>query len=308
VEAWPESLKVAAYQDMLPLHCACFSPTASTDVIRYLVDAYPEAVHSYDDRHRLPLHLVCAQDTMAAIPLETIECLVQAWPDSVRMRHKHVDIVWCQDGFTGDDIDSESGDRESDAVPGLALDLACAAAAEGGRPSPEMIRVLTSDMPPLHFACTYLWTTWTPVRMATLAYLAPLFPNDPMHFHHDMLPLHCACLVGAPRSVLEWLVKQYPEAIRMATTDVGNLPLHCYLSSTTMVNRRISMDYSAEPPSHLSAVEYLLEQYPDAVYRPNRMGWLPLHVAAMHNAPLDVLFRLTRRVPEIFLATSSSTY
>jgi len=30
----------------------------------------------------------------------------------------------------------------------------------------------------------------------------------------------------------------------------------------------------------------------------DRMGWLPLHLAAMHDAPLDVLFYLVREVPE----------
>jgi len=30
----------------------------------------------------------------------------------------------------------------------------------------------------------------------------------------------------------------------------------------------------------------------------NRQGWLPLHLAAMHEAPLDVLFYFVREIPE----------
>jgi len=47
-----------------------------------------------------------------------------------------------------------------------------------------------------------------------------------------------------------------------------------------------------------SAVIYLAEQYPVAIRSTNRMGWLPLHVAAIHNAPLDVLFYFVREFPD----------
>jgi len=50
--------------------------------------------------------------------------------------------------------------------------------------------------------------------------------------------------------------------------------------------------------SFLSTVMYLTEQNAAAVRSVNRMGWLPLHVAAMHDAPLDMLFYFVREFPD----------
>jgi len=76
-------------------------------------------------------------------------------------------------------------------------------------------------------------------------------------------------------------------------------PLHCYLYHDHHTQRK-------QRPKHhealfLSAVTFLVEQHAAALRKPNRHGWLPLHVAALQNVPLDVVFYLARQNPESLL-------
>jgi len=52
-------------------------------------------------------------------------------------------------------------------------------------------------------------------------------------------------------------------------------------------------------------VQFLVEKHPDALCTPNIMGMLPFHVAAVHQAPLNVLFYLACQDPEALLSCSS---
>jgi len=89
VQAAPDTVKVPVQQSgMLPLHFACLDPIASTDVIHFLVKSYTKAVKVKDKKGRLPLHLACMQGqetTGTSAAVKTIECLVHAWPASVRV-------------------------------------------------------------------------------------------------------------------------------------------------------------------------------------------------------------------------------
>jgi len=134
-----------------------------------------------------------------------------------------------------------------------------------------------------------------------------------MQFHGGKLPFHHLCCAGAPLLFLKGWLEEYPNAISTPTMDTGSFPLHCYLSSSKMINiitsstmdtelsttatttQQTSSSSSSFDPS---AAIYLVEQYPAVICRTNRMGCLPLHVAAIHDAPLDVLFYLLREFPE----------
>jgi len=296
VEPRPEYLHTQTKIGMLPLHWACLEPMASTNVIRYLVESYPTTVFVRDHKGRLPLHLACAQTT-GEPPLEVIQCLVRAWPESIHIPQGKDKRTYC-------DIEqSESGKHDFDGLPALPLDLVCQAVTtkQRAQPLPELLLLLTNDIPPLHFACAH---SWIPARLTTIQYLSLIYPHDRMRFHDGKLPFHHLCLVGAPRCLLE----QWPDAISTSTTDTGDFPLHCYLlsnfivatsntttatenSTTTQAQQTSCSDWSA-------AVLYLAERYPAAMRSSNRNGWLPVHLAAIQDAPLDVLFHLLREVPE----------
>ncbi len=73
-------------------------------------------------------------------------------------------------------------------------------------------------------------------------------------------------------------------------------------SATTMHDDSVaSLSSPLLPMYSFSTVEYLVKQYPAALRSVNRSGWLPIHLAVMHDAPLDVLFYLARHNPESLL-------
>jgi len=176
----------------------------------------------------------------------------------------------------------------------------------------ELVDILTNGTSPLHFACMYPCTLWYPFRMNTLQSLSLVVPEEEWtQFYHGMLPFHYVCRVGVPQSVLKFCHDQYPDAAQTLTMDTSDSPLHCYFSSWSSSNQinlttaTTNMTTSTTTTSHtirakptLSAVQYLIKKHRDALHSPNRHGFLPLHVAAMCDVPLDILFYLAREYPE----------
>jgi len=149
VEPRPESLQIKTKLGMLPLHWACFDPVASTDVIRYLVESSPATVFAKDYKGRLPLHLACNQTT-GGPPLEVIQCLVRACPESIHILQRE-DMSDCgsdDDSYEEDEDESARGHHELDGMTVLAFDLLCKAAATNEReqPLPEVLLLLTNEI------------------------------------------------------------------------------------------------------------------------------------------------------------------
>ena len=160
--------------------------------------------------------------------------------------------------------------------------------------------------------------------MKTLETLSGILPIEQwMHFYQDKLPFHCACHAGAPKSILQWCAQQNPDAVHTSTMDTADTPLHCYLSSWSLFNHIPALANGAPASStavmttriqtgnqikhsmiSLSAVEFLVEEHRAALLSPNQQGFLPLHVAAMCDAPLDVLFYLVCENPEMLLRSN----
>jgi len=168
-------------------------------------------------------------------------------------------------------------------------------------PSAELVLLLTNGIPPIHFASTYCSQFFNVHR---IEHLASLFLGDLTLLYNGMLPFHCACRAGAPRRVLEWWLSRSPHLVHMRMAETSDYPLHCYASH---VARELpNYDHFLEQQQkqqqeHLSGIQYLVEAYPAALRHPNRLGWLPLHLAAMHDAPLSVVFYLARQHPECLL-------
>jgi len=86
VDAYPQGVQVKNGSDNLPLHIAC-SKAASLDVIKYLVNAYPEDAQIttqqdclYDDEG-LPLHVALSCDA----PLDAIKFLLDTYPQGAQV-------------------------------------------------------------------------------------------------------------------------------------------------------------------------------------------------------------------------------
>ncbi len=118
-----------------------------------------------------------------------------------------------------------------------------------------------------------------------------------------MLPFHWVCHSRAPRSVLKWWCKQYPTVVSAHTMRTQELPLHCYLSSSSGIEGSRETATTSDrlqhcdDDSYLSAVQFLVEKHPGALDCTNRMGWLPFQVAALNNVALSVVFYLLCQNP-----------
>jgi len=305
VRSWPESCQVPTKDGKLSLHLACGK--RSSFLVSFILDCYPQAARIKDNMSQLPLHTACLQE----VGLEVMRHLVRAWPDTIHIPcpfDYKVDYKQNTDesddsqqtnteqfvydingneveGNGGDDDRTNDGSRmEAVQCNALPLDLICA---QKRQPSPQLIGLLTNQMPPLHFVCTYATKLWSPRTMVTMGYLMSKFPQDSTLFYNGMLPFHCACHSGATRPFLNWWWKKYPDIVQLITEDTRDTPLHCYLSSA----------YGQKQWFFL-AVQFLVGKCSNALRTTNKMGMLPWHIAAIHQAPLDILFYLVRDDPE----------
>jgi len=331
VEVWPDALQVAVTGGMLPLHLACQNHFP-WDVILYLIDSYPLAAKVQNGWGQLPLHIACFEKLNRRV----MERLIQGWPDSVLvswdlikpLSKKVVDHVGHDEHYiniNGDDYDPGTNDDNAHQAKTnvvrlrpFALDIVC----DNNTAVPltmDFVLLLTNGTPPLHFACWQPCTAWLSYQKKTLEKIAALSaPEDWMRFHQGMLPLHCACRSQAEQDMVLWLAEKYPTALRTCTTDTMDSPLHCYLSSSTTttattvpntITHEMTRhdDHVACQPSPLlpmysfSTVQYLVKHYPTALHRANQLGWLPIHLAAMNNASLTILFYIACHNPESLL-------
>jgi len=115
-----------------------------------------------------------------------------------------------------------------------------------------------------------------------------------------MLPFHCACCSGAPEDVLAWWLTQYRHLAGIRVLETNDYPLHCYVSHVPQPTPKWWWRGHDEE-KYLWAIETLVEAHPAALRCANREGWLPLHLAAMHDAPLSALFYMARQHPECLL-------
>ena len=91
----PEAIQRKAPENgRLPLHEACYSG-ASVEVVRFLVEAWPQSIRVGNCEGMLPLHGACG----AAPRLETIQYLLQTYPESARIRDtgrgRFLPLHWC---------------------------------------------------------------------------------------------------------------------------------------------------------------------------------------------------------------------
>jgi len=78
---------------------------------------------------------------------------------------------------------------------------------------------------------------------------------------------------------LNKIFKVYPNAITKKTENNNDTTLYCYLlSSKTSTNQEIK-----------KTVTFLVQKNIDALIVQNNNGWYPVHIAAYHSLPIDII-------------------
>lgn len=133
------------------------------------------------------------------------------------------------------------------------------------------------------------------------------------------LPLHEACVSGAPASVVMAILKAYPESARCKESSYGRLPLHCTCRKARADPQVVRMLIAANPsavlvpdnlgrlPIHYAlsnsgkdslVIHALLSSNKASARGVDNAGWTPLHVACASGCSVGVIIALLEQFPE----------
>ncbi|KAL7579637.1 hypothetical protein ACA910_007999 [Epithemia clementina (nom. ined.)] len=103
-------------------------------------------------------------------------------------------------------------------------------------------------------------------------------------------PLLYACSFEASLDVVNFLIAQYPESVRIPRTD-GAIPL------------AMACSYKAPP----AVVDRLIQEYPQGIQQSSVEGWFPIHAAVACEAPVLAIQQLYQAFPESVTNTQNAT-
>jgi ankyrin repeat protein len=229
----------------LPLHLALDDTEFSEEVVRIVLDTYPEAVQATDERGSTVFHIAFSNE-LELTPLELLPTLIEYWPDALLAADAtgdlpiHVALRWEQ---------MENLERRADV-----LSNAC----------PDSLRVANSNgQRPLHLAIVR--NSLPVVRMfedrsqGLLREVADPVGNTPAH-------LVAAC-EQASADLARFVVEAWPESL-LATNADGNTP------ALVAIDRAL-------PSSE--ALGVFLERCPASLRVANLQGRRPIFVAIDRN-------------------------
>lgn len=284
VEAYPDGVRSREKFAMLPLHVAC-QHGASTSVIETLVDLYPASTRERDAFGLLPLHLACTEGCSP----DVLVSLLRSYPGAVEERD--------DTGRRPADYVRESLQPNRDALlRELGRDsnywfAPTAAKARGDSGERRRSSAGSADaVPELYFAV---------VRKRWEEALE-LVESDPAGAGvwvidssssdgttsgtsaRPRLPLHAACRRRAPPEVVRALLAAHPAGASATGGKLDLLPLH------------MACQFGGDPDS----VEELVRAYPEGTSTSDAFGLLPIHLAVTEGAsPAIVQIMLHRHPP-----------
>ena len=221
----------------LPLHIACLSD-APLMLFTMLVQVYPDSVRM-EAMGKLPIHMACDTPTDHRV----VFLLLNNYPESLHLKD----------------------DEENTPVEVSSLTDAC-------EQRTKIIQVLTSKMENTVVTAENPTALYSAIDCQNWNYAMRRLVEMPQEattwvsFNKKkvevrFLPLHAACLLGAPLLLVEDLVQSYPEAVKKKTSQ-GKLPLH--IACEALVDHRV--------------VTLLLNMWPDALIMKDNEGKTPVDV------------------------------
>ena len=221
----------------LPLHIACLSG-APLLLVTLLVQAYPNAV-KYNAMGKLPIHMAC--ETLADHRI--VFLLLNAWSESINARD--------EEGLTPIEVASleEPCDERKMIVKVLTRKLEC--------------NVVKTPTTLYSFIDSQDWNSAI-MRLVEIPQEATTWVSfTKKRMEVRFLPLHIACLLGAPYFLISDLAHAYPDAVRKKTT-LGQLPLHI----------------ACEAHGDERIVKLLLEFWPESLFVKDDAGKTALEIAS----------------------------
>jgi ankyrin repeat protein len=282
----PLAFAMRDMNNMLPLHVVCGafkSGGGSVDVVKYLLELYPESVEEGNQRGYLPLHVAC----WGGAPLQVVQYLYERTPKLVRDQERYggeerrTPWLWtplhhaCRGGGSPLEVIQYLVEKCHESVThsplanpdSFPLHLACEKGAPNGVINclvtqwPVVVKVCdnTGCLPLLHKACYYVKQT---LQLEDIQCLVEQWPESLKH--RDLLngatPLHYACGKKTAPGVIQYMLEKWPGAVLVTDWD-GRLPLHNACMGRKSYNT-YENDMAGTP---LEDIQLLVEQWPASV-------------------------------------------
>lgn len=294
-ETNPRAAATADVDGYTPLHHAC-KREADVEIIQYLLSMYCAAASVVTRKHDTPLHIACTANASA----ETVRSLIEANKDALTKKNDY--------GYTPLHCVCRAFQPRVGIVQ--ALLEAC----------PESVTLLThGGETPVHLACSSgafvsvldILTKHTPKNEVPLGTGSErlLSARPRMTNKVGNTPLHEACFRGASFEHIETLAKANPEWI-VVRNNAGYTPLQIVCKGGRLDDRIVNtfsrirgpevfsvVDSHGHTPlhsacregSHISAIQSLIQAYPEALHSKTSYGDTPLHLSIFRGAAVDIV-------------------
>ena len=254
LEYFPNAVRFVDEEGKLPLHIICGNISVTRGMVQLLIDAFPESIRHENSKGHMPLHRLCRNDNLdEEVGLEILKLLLERLPESV---------------------------RHADTDDNLPIHFAAA------RQSPDFCRTLIEAYPgserisnvsgflPFHFACGNNTVT-------TAKYFYQLYPESiSVVADNGFYPIHYATLGITYRkdkpeiaiSMIRFLLDCDPDVVHM--TYQGKFPFYwvCFETSNTY-SQMVSLNLL------LKALQMFFDTHPEAIER----NEVPSNVTTFHR-------------------------
>jgi len=253
VSVYPEGAQKKDDQDMLPLHLACRNG-ASKGVVLTLLNVYPDALDSVDRKGRTPMELIQASNSQnKEIVLAALNKFKRDQSVTDVSKSMHFDSL-ANNSALSNYSNTASAVTEVDYQNRTIL----------------FKLIIKKD--------------WSAVAQRSASHAVETrtwIVTKGFHGNLRFLPLHKACVLQPPSTVLQNLITAYPEGAKSKDQD-GWLPVHC------------ACFYGASE----EVIETLLLSNPSGAHSKDDEGRMPLHYASLKAADEGTVAALLRSNPK----------
>ena len=241
IEIYPEAVRREDNRGNLPIHIAA-SMLRSFEFCQLLIEAAPDSVRHDNDVRDIPLHVLCANNEMDdAAAIQILKLMIEKYPDA----------VWCRDNDGN-----------------LPIHLACLSKSPAFckaliDAAPDSVRrENTAGSTPLHSLCNNKHLDEASA-MQMLKFLLMKYPEAVQCANNGALPIHLAAGTKSP-AFCRLLIDKYPGSETIIDAK-GRLPLH-----------------RACTKGSLETVEYLHGLSADTIHHAAANGHYPIHSTIDH--------------------------
>ena len=324
LEYFPHAASSTDRDEWSPLHFACCNKNVTLNLVQLLVDAAPASVRSVNNYVNMPLDLLCMNEKVnEATAVEILKFLIDKYPEAVRHADNvgflpiHYASTLRSPEFCRLLIEAYPGSEQINTTDGnLPLHRACT------KNSPATVEYLYQQYPeaihhvdnrgryPVHVAIRSIQHRDNPaVAVKVVQFLLDCNPDQKLIQFQGASLLQYACQqwyydskIEAGVQLIKILFDAHPEAIE--DDNIAIAPIFNHQHVQEFINGELvyarqardqrlmtTADDNGQLPLHralqnnvtLGSIKLLVKGNSDALQSPDSSGALPLHVACEHS-------------------------